>query len=93
MAPRINYFINRDGFHTFEIRHLFTPSYFDTVDELTEAYQPMIEWLNEHIKGPCRLSPLDNAAFSDVNEDPWVGYHVYFLIKEDAMAFKLRWIE
>lgn len=76
----------------FEVRHLFAPSYFDTVDELVDAYKPMIDWLAENIKGSYRLTPMDNCAFSDTNEDPWVGYYVSFSKDEDAMHFKMRWL-
>ena len=76
---------------TFELRHYFEPSYFDTVDELEKVYQPMIKWLDQNIKGAYKLDPMDNAAFSDINEDPWIGYYISFGDEEDAMAFKLRW--
>ena len=74
------------------VRHLFKPSYFDSVDELVEAYKPMIDWLEQNIKGSYDLRPIDNAAYSDVNEDPWIGYIVSFGEETDAMAFKLKWL-
>lgn len=77
----------------FEVRHLFNNStYCDTVDELVETYKPMLDWLAENIKGGYKLSPMDNAAFSDCNEDPWVGYYVSFTNEEEAILFKLRWL-
>lgn len=74
------------------VRHLFKPSYYNTLDELVEAYKPMLEWLKENIKGAYNLSPMDNALYSDVNEDPWVGYIIEFAEETDAMAFKLKWL-
>lgn len=87
----INYFITHKNKHCFEIKHYFLPSYFDTVAELDTAYQPMIAWLEESIDG-WDLSPLDNAAFSDVNEDPWIGYHLTVDSAKAAVMFKTRWV-
>lgn len=90
MDMSINYFITHDNKHCFEIKHLFIPSYFDTIAELDTAYQSMIAWLEESIK-EWDLSPIDNAAFSDLNEDPWIGYYLTLNTAEDAVMFKTRW--
>jgi hypothetical protein len=86
-----NYFVS-DNKYVFEVRHMFLPSYYDTVDELVDAYKPILDWLADNIKG-YTLRPLDNAAFSDVNEDYWVGYYVIFYDETDAMAFRLQWLK
>lgn len=91
MGDMVNYFVNYKGQHCVSVRHLFGATYVDTLDELVEIYQPMIEWLDENIKSGYKLSPIDNCAYSDVNEDPWIGYMIYFQEKTDAMAFKLQW--
>lgn len=87
----INYFVEYNGEHCFEIRHFYTPSYFKTMLELETAYKPMIDWIQKNIRGWV-LIPMDNAAFSDYNEDPWVGYYLNMKHKEDAIMFKTRWV-
>lgn len=91
VGDKLNYFQTRDGKYCMTVRHLFGATYVDTIDELTAIYQPMIDWLQDNIKGSYELSPMDNCAYSDVNEDPLIGYYIYFKNETDAMAFKLRW--
>jgi len=89
---RISYWVDSvTGEHCFEIRHLFEPSYFDTKAELRTAYQPLFDWLEVGAKGNWDLRPMDNAAFSDVNEDYWVGYYLTLEHAEDAATFKVKW--
>ena len=78
--------------YLFEIRHLFGATYCDTIQELKEVYKPVFNWLEENCPRQYTASAMDNAAFSDVNEDPYVGYYVRIHDKEKAMAFKLRWL-
>jgi len=79
---------------SFEVKHLFgwEYSYFDTVDELRTVYNPVFEWLEENCPSKYEATAMDNAAFSDYNEDPWIGYYFSFVDETDAMAFKLRWL-
>ena len=91
MRNPISHFITTRGYDCFSIRHLFKPSYFDTVEELNEAYQEMFDWLKENCTDQYEISPMDNAAFSDVNEDPWIGYYLTIFDPVMMMAFKLRW--
>lgn len=77
---------------SFEVKHLFRPSYFDTIEELRQAYNPVFDWLDENCLNKYETSAMDNAAFSDYNEDPWIGYYFCFVDETDAMAFKLRWL-
>lgn len=62
-------FNDKNGYFCFEVRHLFGPTYCDTINELNETYKLMIDWLNVNLIGSYELSPMDNAAFSDSNED------------------------
>ena len=74
------------------IRHFFKPSYFNTAAELQDAYKPMIDWLDEHAAAGYKLYPMDNALYSDLNEDPYIGYVISFSREEDAVLFKMTWL-
>lgn len=78
----------------FEVKNLFglDHSYFDTVAKLRAVHNPVFEWLEENCSNKYGATAMDNAAFSDYNEDPWVGYYFSFVDETDAMAFKLRWL-
>lgn len=92
MFKPITHFKSYNDQDCFEIRHLFEPSYFDTIKELAIAYKEMLDWLAEHCVNQYDILAMDNAAFSDINEDPWIGYHLTVYNSEMAMAFKLRWM-
>jgi len=92
MFKPVSHYITSKGFDGFHVRHLFKPSWFKTEEELDEAYQELFDWLNENCDGEYEATSMDNAAFSDYNEDPWVGYYITIYDPELAMAFKLRWI-
>lgn len=92
MFNPISQFKTYEGYDGFSIRHLFLPSYFGTTGELEDAYSEMFDWLRENCSTKAySILAMDNAAFSDVNEDPWIGYHLTIYEPETAMAFKLRW--
>ena len=76
--------------YTFCVRHYFGLCYVPTTQLLEDAYKPMISWLTENCQSYDTM-PMDNAAYSDVNEDPWTGYHIHFDDESEAMAFKLKW--
>lgn len=80
------------GFYTFEIRHMFGSTYCDTIEELNEMHSEVINWVNATIVNEYKITPFDNAAFSDYNEDPWVGYYFAFEKEEDAVLFKTTWL-
>lgn len=88
----IEMFKTYGGKYGFEAKHLIEPSYFDTKEELYIAYGTMLDWLEENFRGTYSARAMDNAAFSDINEDPWIGFYIEFDNEEDAMAFKLRWL-
>lgn len=79
---------------SFEVKHYFGRhnSYFDTITELRSMHMPMFDWIDENCSGDYETTAMDNAAFSDYNEDPWIGYYFTFEEESDAMAFKLRWM-
>ncbi len=91
MFNPISQFKTLDGYDGFTVHHLFQPSWFKTEAELVISYQEMFDWLEENCADQYRATSMDNAAYSDVNEDPWVGYHVIIKDPDLAMAFKLRW--
>ena len=89
---RIEYFIATNGKPTFMIRHLFGTTYCNTTAELNKRHTKLFEWLEENTLGEYNYSAMDNAAFSDMFEDVWVGYCLQFDNEEDALAFKLEWV-
>lgn len=91
LKPIIHYKTNNNN-DGFEIRHLIKPGYFNTVEELNIAHKELLDWLMENCANEYKILAMDNAAFSDINENPWVGYHLTIHNSELAMAFKLRWM-
>jgi len=61
-----------------------------TETELEQEWSDIFSWLEEH-NLKYDLQYLDNALYSDVDEDSLIGYIFSFTNKADAALFKLTW--
>jgi hypothetical protein len=57
--------------------------------EHRDNWKELFDWLKD--KKIAKIQPLDNAWYSDNDEDSYIGWMIIFDTKEDAVLFKLTW--
>lgn len=83
------FYIYKDGF-TINCENRWAKCQTDA--ELESEWSDILYWFKDHdIKYKYQM--IDNALYSDLDEDSWIGYNFTFSNPEDAIHFKLTWVE